>query len=175
MSTPGRSTQGVRVTVDNSYALASWPELFAQREIFVRIDTGAGRGHHQHVRTAGAHSKFGVPVGDLDDFARHARAAQARVIGLHAHAGSGIFDVGNWQQSAFLLAELAQRFPAARIIDVGGGFGVPERRARARRRSCKLDAALAGCARRIRILRSGSSPDATSSPQPACCSRASRS
>jgi diaminopimelate decarboxylase/aspartate kinase len=133
---------GVRMTVDNIYVLASWPELFAHREIFVRVDTGAGRGHHQHVRTAGVYSKFGVPVADLDDFARHARAAQARVIGLHAHAGSGIFNVSNWQQSAFLLAELARGFPDARVIDVGGGFGVPEREGEAGVDLMELDAAL---------------------------------
>ena len=133
---------GVRMTVDNLYVLASWPELFTDREIFVRIDTGAGRGHHQHVRTAGAYSKFGVPVADLDEFARHARAAQARVIGLHAHAGSGIFNVGNWREAAFLLAELARGFPDARVIDVGGGFGVPERAGEAEIDLRELDAAL---------------------------------
>jgi bifunctional diaminopimelate decarboxylase / aspartate kinase len=135
--------QDVRVTVDNTYALASWPELFTNREIFVRIDTGAGRGHHQHVRTAGAYSKFGVPVADLDNFERHARVAQARIIGLHAHAGSGIFNVGNWQHTAYLLAELALRFPDARVIDVGGGFGVPEKQGDAGVDLLKLDAALA--------------------------------
>jgi len=135
--------QRVRVTVDNSYVLEHWPELFAQQDIFVRIDTGAGRGHHQHVRTAGVYSKFGVPVADLEDFARRARDAQARVIGLHAHAGSGIFNVTNWQQSAVLLAELAQGFPDARVIDVGGGFGVPERHGEAGVDLTALAAALA--------------------------------
>jgi diaminopimelate decarboxylase/aspartate kinase len=135
--------QGVSVTVDNGYALASWPELFAEQQILVRIDTGAGRGHHQHVRTAGINSKFGVPVAELDDFAAHARAVRASVIGLHAHAGSGIFNVANWQQSALLLAELARRFPLARIIDVGGGFGVPERQGDRGVDLPQLDAALA--------------------------------
>jgi diaminopimelate decarboxylase/aspartate kinase len=135
--------EGVRMTVDNVYAIAHWPELFADREIFVRIDTGAGRGHHQHVRTAGTNSKFGVPVSELEVFVRHARAARARIIGLHAHAGSGIFNVSNWQESAFLLAELAQAIPDARVIDVGGGFGVPERQGEAAVDLLELDAALA--------------------------------
>jgi len=135
--------QGLRVTVDNTYVVAAWPALFASQDIFVRIDTGAGRGHHQHVRTAGSYSKFGVPVSDLDDFEHHARAAGARIVGLHAHAGSGIFNVSNWQQNAFLLAELAQRFRDARVIDVGGGFGVPERQGEAGIDLAQLDAALA--------------------------------
>jgi bifunctional diaminopimelate decarboxylase / aspartate kinase len=134
--------QRVRVTVDNSYVLERWPELFAHQEIFVRIDTGAGRGHHQHVRTAGVYSKFGVPVAHLEDFAHLAHAAGARVIGLHAHAGSGIFNITNWQQSAQLLARLAQQFPDARVIDVGGGFGVPERQGEAGVDLASLGAAL---------------------------------
>jgi bifunctional diaminopimelate decarboxylase / aspartate kinase len=134
--------QSLRVTVDNTYVLSAWPALFDAQDIFVRIDTGAGRGHHQHVRTAGAYSKFGVPVSDLDEFARYARAAGAHIVGLHAHAGSGIFNVSNWQQNARLLAELAQRFVDARVIDVGGGFGVPEKQGEPGIDLGELDAAL---------------------------------
>jgi bifunctional diaminopimelate decarboxylase / aspartate kinase len=119
--------QGVRLTVDNTYAMASWPELFRDREIFVRIDPGHGRGHHHHVRTAGTHSKFGVPTGELKQFAQHAARAGARIVGLQAHVGSGIFDVTNWEHQARTLASLAHQFPDVRVIDVGGGLGVPER------------------------------------------------
>ena len=38
--------------------------------MFLRIDTGIGRGHHHHVKTAGAQSKFGIPVEELDEVAR---------------------------------------------------------------------------------------------------------
>jgi diaminopimelate decarboxylase/aspartate kinase len=119
--------RGVRVTVDNSYALSAWPELFAGHEIFVRADTGVGRGHHTHVRTAGSRSKFGIPIAELREFARRAREARARVTGLQAHVGSGIFDVTSWEHTARLLAAAAPAFEGLRIIDVGGGLGVPER------------------------------------------------
>jgi diaminopimelate decarboxylase/aspartate kinase len=69
--------QGVQVTVDNTYAIEKWPDVFRGREIFVRVDTGTGRGHHHHVRTAGTHSKFGVPVTDMDEFAKLAARAGA--------------------------------------------------------------------------------------------------
>ena len=95
--------RGVRVTIDNPYALSAWPELFREREIFVRVDTGVGRGHHAHVRTAGTRSKFGVPIVDLKEFARQAREAKVRVTGLHAHVGSGVFDVTSWEHTARLL------------------------------------------------------------------------
>jgi diaminopimelate decarboxylase/aspartate kinase len=119
--------RGVRVTIDNGYALSAWPELFQGHEIFVRVDTGVGRGHHTHVRTAGSRSKFGVPIAELRELADQVRAHGARVAGLQAHVGSGIFDVTSWEHTARLLAGEAQAFEGLRVIDVGGGLGVPER------------------------------------------------
>jgi len=117
---------GVHVTLDNQYPLKMWPELFRGREIFLRIDPGFGRGHHHHVRTAGVHSKFGVPIAEADELEALVRKAGARVVGLHAHTGSGIFDVANWTETGSLLADLAERFPDVRVVDLGGGIGVPE-------------------------------------------------
>jgi len=119
--------RGVRVTVDNAYMLERWPQLFAGRELFLRLDTGVGRGHHDHVRTAGTRSKFGVPLSEVRVLAGLAQAAGARIIGLQAHVGSGIFDVSTWEHTARVLAQAARSFEHARLIDLGGGLGVPER------------------------------------------------
>jgi diaminopimelate decarboxylase/aspartate kinase len=118
--------KGVRVTLDNLHPLKEWPEVFRGREIFLRIDPGFGRGHHRHVRTAGIHSKFGIPISQLDQLVTLAREVGTRVIGLHAHTGSGILDIANWTQTGEVLAELAQRFPDVAVVDLGGGIGVPE-------------------------------------------------
>ena len=118
--------RGVRVTLDNVHPLQHWPEVFRGRDVFLRIDPGFGRGHHSHVRTAGVHSKFGIPLGDIEEVLRLTRAAQVRVTGLHAHTGSGIFDVDNWTEAGVLLSELARRFPDVCVVDLGGGIGVPE-------------------------------------------------
>jgi diaminopimelate decarboxylase/aspartate kinase len=118
--------RGVRVTVDNAYALATWPQLFRGHDIFLRIDTGVGRGHHEHVRTAGTRSKFGVPISELRIIAGLAQAAGARIIGLQAHVGSGVFDVTSWEHTARVLAGAARGFEDLHTIDVGGGLGVPE-------------------------------------------------
>jgi diaminopimelate decarboxylase/aspartate kinase len=117
---------GVRVTLDNLYPLKMWPELFRGKEIFLRIDPGFGRGHHQHVRTGGVHSKFGVPLSEADELVALTNSASVRVTGLHAHTGSGVFDVDNWTETGALLAELAARFPHVTVVDLGGGIGVPE-------------------------------------------------
>jgi bifunctional diaminopimelate decarboxylase / aspartate kinase len=118
--------KGVRVTLDNLYPLKMWPDVFRGREIFLRIDPGVGRGHHSHVRTAGVHTKFGIPLSEIDELAALAQAAGVRVTGLHAHTGSGIFDVANWTDTGASLAQLAKRFPQVRVIDLGGGIGVPD-------------------------------------------------
>jgi diaminopimelate decarboxylase/aspartate kinase len=119
--------QGIWVTLDNLHPLKWWPELFAGREVFVRIDTGYGRGHHDKVRTAGVHSKFGVPLFEMDELQRLVKSAGAKVIGLHAHTGSGVFTVDNWKSVGDTLALLTQRFTDVHTIDLGGGLGVPER------------------------------------------------
>ncbi|HEY2807273.1 MAG TPA: bifunctional aspartate kinase/diaminopimelate decarboxylase [Steroidobacteraceae bacterium] len=117
---------GVRVTVDNTYVLASWPQLFRGHDIFVRIDTGVGRGHHDHVRTAGTRSKFGVQLSESRVLTGLAQAAGARITGLQAHVGSGVFDVTSWEHTARVLATAARGFEELQVIDVGGGLGVPE-------------------------------------------------
>jgi diaminopimelate decarboxylase/aspartate kinase len=118
--------KNVHVTLDNLYPLKAWPEIFRGRDLFLRMDPGFGRGHHSHVRTAGTHSKFGVPLSETQELLDLTARAGARVVGLHAHTGSGIFDVGNWTETGTLLAELAQHFPHVRVVDLGGGLGVPE-------------------------------------------------
>jgi len=141
--------RGVRVTLDNLYPLKAWPAVFAGRDIFVRVDPGTGRGHHHHVRTAGEHSKFGVPLSEMEELASLARAADVRVVGLHAHTGSGILDVANWTETGALLAQLASHFPDVRVVDLGGGIGVPEQLGQSGIDLGALDAGVAQLARRF--------------------------
>jgi diaminopimelate decarboxylase/aspartate kinase len=119
--------QGLRVTLDNLHPLREWPALFAGSKLFVRVDTGRGRGHHEHVRTAGVHSKFGVPLFEIDELAGLLDVAGAEVVGVHAHSGSGIIDPTIWRHVASSLIEVAERFPRVETIDLGGGMGVPEK------------------------------------------------
>jgi diaminopimelate decarboxylase/aspartate kinase len=118
---------GARVTVDNVHPLREWPEIFRGREVFLRLDPGRGRGHHAHVRTAGAQSKFGLAPEQMEETRSLLAACGARVVGLHAHSGSGIRAPEAWSEVALFLGEAAERFPDVRAIDLGGGLGIPER------------------------------------------------
>ena len=118
---------GVWMTLDNLHPLKEWGEIFRDREVFLRLDTGQGRGHHEHVRTAGVHSKFGIPLFELDEVRELAAQYGVRIVGLHAHIGSGILQSDNWQDVAERLIGVAQQFSDVRMIDLGGGLGVPEK------------------------------------------------
>lgn len=134
--------QGVWVTLDNLHPIRHWPEVFQGRELFVRVDPGVGRGHHEHVRTAGAHSKFGIPLFELGEFAKYIDVAGARIVGLHAHTGSGIFNPFNWEQVGNCLAGLLELFPHASYADLGGGLGIPEKPGETPLDMAELDAAI---------------------------------
>ena len=115
------------MTIDSLYPLENWPELFSGREIFLRIDPGCGAGHHKYVCTGGNESKFGIPKGNLDLAATLVALHNIKVIGLHAHSGSGILSPDLWQQTALMLAAETATFPDVTIINLGGGLGLAEK------------------------------------------------
>jgi len=119
--------RGVHVTLDALHPLEAWPEIFAGRELLVRVDPGWGSGHHEKVVTGGRHSKFGVPVGELAECFDRAKEAGASVIGLHVHSGSGVLRGDHWVELARILAELAGDHPGVRILNLGGGLGIAEK------------------------------------------------
>jgi diaminopimelate decarboxylase/aspartate kinase len=92
--------RGVRITLDNLHPLRQWGDLFRNREVVLRLDTGQGRGHHEHVRTAGVHSKFGIPLFEIGEARELVVSSGARVTGLHTHSGSGILEPDNWREMA---------------------------------------------------------------------------
>jgi diaminopimelate decarboxylase/aspartate kinase len=151
--------QGVWVTLDNLFPLKHWAKSFKGKELFVRIDTGQGRGHHEHVRTAGVHSKFGIPLFEIDDLLESVAKAGARIVGLHAHTGSGVLSANAWLETGRQLLKLLEKLPDVRYIDVGGGLGVPEKAGQPGFDLAALDTALAevkqGCGGRSLFLEPG--------------------
>ncbi|MGN6790596.1 MAG: bifunctional aspartate kinase/diaminopimelate decarboxylase [Rhodanobacteraceae bacterium] len=133
---------GATVTLDAVHPLKQWPELFAGREIMLRVDLGRGLGHHDKVRTGGAGSKFGLPLEQLEVFMELARDYEVRVAGLHAHLGSGILDASHWPTVCGQLASLADRIGSVRVLNLGGGLGVPSHPGEAELDLAAVEAAL---------------------------------
>ena len=117
----------VWLTLDNLHPLRYWGESLAGQEVFLRLDTGRGRGHHQHVRTAGVYSKFGIALAELAEARELAETWGVTIAGLHAHTGSGILRSETWQDIANVLLSAASEFSNIRFLDLGGGLGVPEK------------------------------------------------
>ena len=97
----------------------------------VRANPGVGAGHHEKVRT-GANAKFGIPIERVPDLAA-AWAADFDLVGVHAHAGSGISgdDLSAHRELVSRMGDLARdvesRTGSLEFVTVGGGFGVPYR------------------------------------------------
>lgn len=135
---------GAHVTLDNLHPLQHWPEVFAGREVFVRLDPGGGAGHHAKVRTAGSRSKFGISADQLPELVGLCADHNVRVVGVHAHVGSGVRDPHAWGTTGARLASLiAEHFAdTVRVVDVGGGLGVPEKSGQASLDLALLDGVL---------------------------------
>jgi diaminopimelate decarboxylase len=95
----------------------------------IRANPGVGAGHHEKVQT-GANAKFGIPIERVADLAE-TWAAEFDLVGVHAHAGSGISgdDLAAHRELVSrmgdLTREIESRVGNLEFVDVGGGFGVP--------------------------------------------------
>ena len=103
--------------------LENWPDLFKNQSILLRIDPGSGAGHHKYVCTGGNESKFGIPHSDLPQLIKLIEHHQFKVIGLHAHSGSGILTPELWQQTALMLTSLAPPLPCSNRTQFRWWFG----------------------------------------------------
>jgi diaminopimelate decarboxylase len=99
--------------------------LDGPQDALIRVTPGIEPSTHGYVQTGQLDSKFGF--GLRDGLARRAidrvRASDAlRLVGLHAHIGSQIFELEPYVKAIEALAELAD--PEIRLLNVGGGLGV---------------------------------------------------
>jgi diaminopimelate decarboxylase len=101
-------------------------------EISIRINPAVDPRTHGKISTGGADAKFGIPWDRVPAaFAQAASHEWLRPIGLAAHIGSQLFDLGPVEDTIRRLGELARAMTAAghdiKRIDCGGGLGVPYR------------------------------------------------
>ncbi len=103
--------------------------------VMVRVTVGVEAHTHEFIATAHEDQKFGfsLATGDAEEAVRRVLAADAlRLIGLHSHIGSQIFDPAGFEVAAHrvvtLLAQLLTVHPGladtVTILDLGGGMGI---------------------------------------------------
>ena len=115
------------VTLDNLDPIVQYPELFVGKEIFLRFDPEVSKGHHKYVKTAGKESKFGISMTEMEHVLRLRKELNLKIIGLHVHVGSGIRSAHTWADNAYFLEKIARHFPEAKVLNLGGGFGIVEK------------------------------------------------
>ena len=117
------------VTAGSADTLDRLAERGYAGRICLRVNPGVGAGHHEKVAT-GADAKFGVPAERVPQLLE-STSDDFEVVGLHAHAGSGISgeDLSAHRELVSRMGDLAREVESRGIdlefVDVGGGFGVP--------------------------------------------------
>jgi diaminopimelate decarboxylase len=96
-------------------------------DVALRMNPDVGAGHHADVVTGGEGVKFGIDAAELEQGRVVVEDSGRKVVGIHAHIGSGIDTLEPLVASARRLIEVAPRFPNLRWINFGGGFSVPYR------------------------------------------------
>ena len=95
--------------------------------VALRLNPDIGAGHHHDVVTAGGGVKFGIDLAEIETARLVVEDSGRKVVGLHAHIGSGVDTIGPLMESARRLLDVAAGFPNLRFINFGGGIGVPYR------------------------------------------------
>jgi diaminopimelate decarboxylase len=101
-------------------------------DVLVRVTVGVEAHTHEFIATAHEDQKFGLSLatGAAEEAVRRILALPSlRLVGLHSHIGSQIFDTAGFEVSAHRLVGLAARIRdehglEVRELDLGGGMGV---------------------------------------------------
>jgi diaminopimelate decarboxylase len=97
-----------------------------------RINPDVDAGTHEKISTGRAGDKFGIPWADaVTLYAEAARLPGIEAVGLATHIGSQILDIAPYRSAfariADLVRALREQGHTVRIVDCGGGLGIPYR------------------------------------------------
>ncbi|HET6731766.1 diaminopimelate decarboxylase [Mycobacterium sp.] len=106
------------------------------QDVLVRVTVGVEAHTHEFISTAHEDQKFGLSLASgaaMDAVRRVFAADHLRLVGLHSHIGSQIFDVAGFEIAAHrvigLLREVVTEFGVDKTsqiatVDLGGGLGI---------------------------------------------------
>ncbi|MCU4719533.1 diaminopimelate decarboxylase [Halapricum hydrolyticum] len=127
---PSREDLDLVITVGAADAFEALARRGYDGPLAIRVNPGVGAGHHAKVTTGDA-PKFGVPYDRVSELASEIVDRGFDLVGLHAHAGSGIHDEADLAAHRELVSrmgDLARELGhGLDFLNVGGGLGVPYR------------------------------------------------
>jgi diaminopimelate decarboxylase len=128
------------VVLDSFHEIARLDRIARDHEVIqdvlVRVTVGVEAHTHEYIATAHEDQKFGFSLAGgaaAEAVRRVLRSPGLRLVGLHSHIGSQIFDANAFEVSAHrvigLLAELRDEHGADALadlstVDLGGGLGI---------------------------------------------------
>lgn len=100
--------------------------------ILLRVTPGVEAHTHEYISTGQTDSKFGFDIGNGSAFEAVKQASGSRnlkLLGLHSHIGSQIFEVDGFQLAVSRVAEFSLEVKRElnvtfKVINLGGGFGI---------------------------------------------------
>jgi len=123
-----------RIVVDNLHELEMLGDLTSYRgqaaDILLRVTPGVDPHTHRHIITGNVDSKFGIPLGQVEEAVTRAMALpRINPVGLHFHIGSLIFEDEPYVEAVTtvvgLAAEMKQQHGFEMTeLDAGGGYAV---------------------------------------------------
>lgn len=116
------------VSVDSLSQLEAFGRVNPGGEIMVRINPGIGAGHHEKVITAGDRTKFGVNPEFFAEMQDILTRRNLKLVGLNQHIGSLFMEPSAYVNAVRRMLDIAREFPGLRVVDFGGGFGIPYRK-----------------------------------------------
>ena len=121
----------ILICLDSISQIETWGSIHPGSDIMIRLNPGVeGVGHSQEVITAGKKTKFGITEENYKEMFEAIDKYNLNVIGLHQHLGSLFLNdkIDKYVKGVESFFELINRyteFDNVKIIDLGGGFGVP--------------------------------------------------
>ncbi len=128
------------IVLDSMVEIERLDEVAARRgvvqDVLIRITVGVEAHTHEFIATAHEDQKFGFSLSGGKAMAAVARVFETgnlRLVGLHSHIGSQIFEVDGFELAAHrvigLMREIVDRFGAEKtsqlsMVDLGGGLGI---------------------------------------------------
>jgi diaminopimelate decarboxylase len=125
-----------RVIVDSFFEVDRLVELTSSlgidADVLVRVTAGVEAHTHEYIATAHEDQKFGFSIGEGEAFAAVQRILDCdrlRLLGLHSHIGSQIFDTSGFEVAARRVLALHARIADELGVELpelglGGGFGI---------------------------------------------------
>jgi diaminopimelate decarboxylase len=117
---------GIHINIDSLSNLEKMGARYGHDyPVGIRLRPNIMAGGNLKISTGHEHSKFGIPIEQMEEILALVKHHNLHIRGLHIHTGSEIKDVAVFMQGAQRMLELIEFFPELTCMDLGGGFKVP--------------------------------------------------